>query len=71
MFIVVSTVTPTKGDLVIDPGDESMVGDGDAVGVATQITQCILWTSEGAFGVEVPVLPRRPVTAWPPAGVLR
>ena len=49
-------VAPAKGDLVIDQGNESMVGDGDAVGVATQITQCMFWTSEGAFGVDVPVV---------------
>ena len=33
VFIVVSGIAPAKGDLVIDQGDESVVGDGDAVGV--------------------------------------
>jgi hypothetical protein len=28
-----SAVAPAKGDLVIDQGNESMVGDGDAMGV--------------------------------------
>jgi hypothetical protein len=28
-----SGVAPAKGDLVIDQGNESMVGDGDAMGV--------------------------------------
>jgi len=33
LFIVMSGVAPTKGDLVNDQGNESMVGDGDAMGV--------------------------------------
>ena len=33
VFIVVSGIAPAKGDLVIGQGDESMVGDGDAMGV--------------------------------------
>jgi hypothetical protein len=32
-LIVVSTVAPAKGNLVIDEGNESVVGDGDAMGV--------------------------------------
>ena len=33
LFIVMSGVASTKGDLVNDQGNESMVGDGDAMGV--------------------------------------
>jgi len=33
VFIVVSGIAPAKGDLVIGQGDESVVGDGDAIGV--------------------------------------
>jgi hypothetical protein len=33
LLIVVSGVAPTKGNLVVDQGDESMVGDGYAMGV--------------------------------------
>ena len=33
VFIVVSGIAPAKGDLVIDERNESMVGDGDAMGV--------------------------------------
>ena len=32
-----------------------MVGDGDAMGVVAQITERMLGTSEGPFGVDVPV----------------
>jgi hypothetical protein len=33
VFVVVSGIAPAKGDLVIGQGDESGVGDGDAMGV--------------------------------------
>jgi hypothetical protein len=33
VLVVVSGVAPAKGDLVIGQGDESVVGDGDAMGV--------------------------------------
>ncbi len=55
MFIVVR-IAPAKGDLVIGQGDEPVVGDGDAMGVLAQITERMLGTSEGPFGVDVPVV---------------
>jgi len=33
-LIVMSAVAPAKGNLVIDESNESMIGDGDAMGVA-------------------------------------
>jgi hypothetical protein len=33
VFIGVSGIAPAKGDLVIGPGNESMVGEGDAMGI--------------------------------------
>ena len=56
VFVVVSGIAPAKGDLVIGQRDESMVGDGDAMGVVAQITERMLGTSEGPFGVDVPVV---------------
>jgi hypothetical protein len=54
--VVVSGITPAKGDLALGPGDQAMVGDGHAMGVATQIVQHILGTTEGRFPVDHPVL---------------
>ena len=36
-----------------------MVGDGDAVGVGTEITQGMLRTSEGSFAVDDPVMAKQ------------
>jgi len=55
-LVVVSRVAPTKGDRVADQGNEAVVGDGDAMGVMTEITQGLLSTSERRFGVDMPVV---------------
>ena len=55
MFIVVSGVAPTKGDLAVGQRDQSMVGDGDAMGVAAEILEHIVGAAEGWFGVDDPV----------------
>ena len=59
-----SGVAPTKGDLVVGKRDESMVGDGHAMGVPAQILEYILRATEGRFGVDHPVLSEQ----WPQPG---
>src|SRR3974390_1133756 len=56
LLIVVSRVPPEKGNLAIRKRNESMVGDGDAVGVAAQILEHILGASEGRLAVDHPVV---------------
>ena len=46
---MVSGVAPAKGDLAICEGDEAMVGDGYAVGVAAEILEHIFRATEGAL----------------------
>ena len=50
LFIVVSRVSPTKGDLTVGQGDQAMVGDGDTVGVTAEILEHILGAAEGWLG---------------------
>ena len=50
-----SGVAPAKGDMVIRQGDESVVGDGDAMCISRQIVQNMFRTSEGWLGVDHPV----------------
>ena len=56
LFIVVSRVAPTKGNLAVGKRDQSMVGDSDAMGVAAEILEHIVGAAEGWFGVDDPVL---------------
>ena len=53
---MVSGIAPAKGDLVIDEGDQPMVGDGHAMGVAAEIVQHEFGATEGPFQVDHPVL---------------
>ena len=53
--IMVSRVTPAKGNLAVRQSDEAVVGDGDAVGIAAEILQDVLGPAEGWFGVDDPI----------------
>jgi hypothetical protein len=50
VFMVVRGVAPAKGDLLVDQGNESRVGDGDAMGVVAYIAHRLLRISEGPLG---------------------
>jgi hypothetical protein len=55
LLVVVSRIAPTKGDLAVGQRDQSMVGDGHAMGVTAEILEHIVGTAEGWFGVDDPV----------------
>jgi hypothetical protein len=52
----VGIVFPEKRDPVILERNQSMVGDGDAVGIASEIVQNMLGTAQGCLGIDDPVL---------------
>jgi hypothetical protein len=54
--VAVSGVAPAEGDVAVFEDDESVVGNGDSMGVGAEIAQGVLWSSEGAFGVDHPVV---------------
>ena len=56
LLAAVSVVLPAEGDLAVGNGDETVIGDGDAMGIAGQVVQHMLRPSEGAFRVDHPVL---------------
>ena len=49
LFVVVSGIAPTKRDLPISKGDQPMVGDSHAMGIAAQILQHELGATERWF----------------------
>jgi hypothetical protein len=49
LLIVMRGIPPVKRDLAIRQGGQPVVGDGDTVGVGTEIAQGVLRTSEGSF----------------------
>jgi hypothetical protein len=54
--MAVSIVFPAEGDPLTVKRDESMVGDGDAMGVASQIAKDLPRAAEGWLGINHPVL---------------
>ncbi len=60
----VSRVAPTKSDVAVGQRDQSMVGDGHAMGVTAKILEHILGATEGWFGVYDPVFSKQ----WPEPG---
>jgi len=61
LLIVVSGVAPTKGNLAVVEGNQSVVGDGYAVGVAAKVIEYILGAAERWFGVDDPIFSKQ----WP------
>ena len=56
LLAAVSIVLPQEGDLALGNGDETVIGDGDTMGIAGQVVKHMLRPSEGAFGVNHPIL---------------
>ena len=56
-----SGVAPSKGDLVVVECDQSMIRDGYAVGITTEVVEHILRTTEWRFGVDDPMFSKQ----WP------
>jgi len=56
LLVAARGVAPAEGDLAIAEGDKPMVGDRRALGVCTEIAQCVFRPAEGALGVDDPVL---------------
>jgi hypothetical protein len=45
----VGIVSPAKGDLIVLEGHEPMVGDGDAMGVASQVVENMFGPPKGGL----------------------
>ena len=52
-------VSPAEGDLAALQGDQAVIGDRHAVGVAAELTENVFGTTEGRFAVDHPVLPEQ------------
>ena len=52
---VMAVVAPAEADLTVLDGEEAVVGDGDAVGVAAEVVEDLVGAGEGALGVDDPL----------------
>ena len=53
--ILVAAVPVGEGDLACGDIEDSMIGDGDAVGVASEVIQDDLGSGESRFGIDDPI----------------
>ena len=56
LAVAMSGVPPTESDLAVFENQESVVGDGDAMGIGAKVPQDMLGTTEGWLGIDDPVL---------------
>ena len=56
LFVAVSVIPPTECDVAAIEGEQSVIGDGDAVSVAPEVTQHLFRTAEWRLGIDDPVL---------------
>lgn len=52
--IAVPRISPAEGDLSSFTTDQSAIGNGNPVGVASEILQDVFWPAEWAFGINHP-----------------
>jgi hypothetical protein len=52
-------VAPTKGDLAVVERNQSVVGDGHAVGVTAEVVEHILRTTKRWFGIDDPIFAKQ------------
>ena len=55
-LFAVSGIFPAKEDLIVGKSNETMVGDGDAMGIVAEIAQHMFRAAEWSFGVNDPVM---------------
>ena len=56
LLVAVSRVAPAKSYVALGEINQPAVGNGNAVGVGTEIAQCVFWPAERALGVDDPVV---------------
>jgi len=59
LLAAVGVVLPPEADFAVGDIQNPMIGDGDAVGVAGQVLQHMLWAPKGTLGVDYPVLTKK------------
>ena len=56
LLILVPCVAPAKRDFLVGKRHEAVIGDGDSVRIAAQVTQGVFGTAKRPFGINDPLL---------------
>src|SRR5688500_16069454 len=68
--VALGAVLPAEGDLAVPQRDESLVREGDAIGIATEVGQHLLSPGEGGLAIHDPRLARC-LCEWAPGVPVR
>ncbi len=55
LLVAVSGISPAEGDVTVGESNEPVVGDGDTMGIGTEIAQRMFRAAERSLGVDNPV----------------
>jgi len=55
LLVAVCVVSPAERNAPIVAADETMVRDGDAVGVSSQVAEDVFWPAERWLGIDHPI----------------
>jgi hypothetical protein len=56
LLVVIRIILPAEPDLRIGDGENPMVGDGDAMRIASQVLQNVVWTAKRRLRIHDPIL---------------
>lgn len=59
LLIAMGVILPAEGNPILVEVQEAVVGDSHAMGIASEITDDVLWSAERWFGVDDPVLAKQ------------
>lgn len=55
LLMAMGIVFPAKSNVAVFKSEQAVIGDGDAVGVAPEISQDLFWSTEGRLGIDPPL----------------
>ena len=64
LLAAVGVVLPAEGDALAVEGQQTVIGDGHAMGVAAEITQHLHGSAEGGLGIDHPVVAMQAAESW-------
>src|SRR5262245_39835713 len=56
LLVVIGIILPPESDLRFGDGDNPMVGDGNTMGITSQVLENVVWPAKGWFRIHDPIL---------------
>ena len=56
LLVVIRVILPAEADLRFGDGENPMVGDGDAMGITSQVLQDVVWPAKWRLRIHDPIV---------------